>query len=212
MRGDFPLSTKDVLAKRVAFRCSNPVCRQPTSGPQVDPTKIINLGVAAHITAASADGPRYDSALSPEIRSAVTNGIWLCQTCAKQVDNDPARYSVSLLQQWKQSAEGAALKDLEARAHNTSANNTFLRLEKLMPALLLEMQQDLLQYPLRREFVLLKRRTIFNGESLCYYYDDHPELDGALDILVNYGLALNVTYNNAKRFRMSEELVQYLVG
>jgi hypothetical protein len=77
-----------------------------------------------------------------------------------------------------------------------------------MPALLLEMRQDLRQYPLRREFVLLKRGMIYNGESLRYYYDDHPELDGALDILVNYGLVMNVTYNNAMRFRMSEELVQ----
>jgi hypothetical protein len=212
MRDDFPLSTKDVLAKRVAFRCSNPGCRQPTSGPQIDPTKTINLGVAAHITAASGDGPRYDSSFTPEMRSAITNGIWLCQTCAKQVDNDPARYSVSLLQQWKQSAERFALTDLETRSHATSGNDKFLRLDKLMPALLLEMQQDLLQYPLRREFVLLKRGTIYNGESLCYYYDDHPDLDGAMDILVNYGLVLNITYNDAKRFRMSEELVQYLVG
>jgi len=212
MRVDFPLSTKDVLAKRVAFRCSNPGCRQPTSGPQNDPPKTINLGVAAHITAASADGPRYDSALTKEMRSAITNFIWLCQTCAKQVDNDPARYSVALLQQWKQSAERFALTGLETRPHATSVNDRFLRLEKLLPALLLEMQQDLLQYPLRREFVLPKRGTIYNGESLCYYYDDHPDLEGAIDILVNYGLALNITYTNAKRFRMSEELVQTLIG
>lgn len=142
MRDDFPLSTKNVLAKRVAFRCSNPVCRQPTSGPQLDPTKTINLGVAAHITAASSDGPRYDSSMTSEMRSAITNGIWLCQTCAKQVDNDSARYSVSLLQQWKQSAESFALTGLETRSHATPNNDKFSRLERLMPALLLEMQQN----------------------------------------------------------------------
>ena len=54
MRDDFPLPTKELLAERVAYRCSNPECRQVTSGPQKDPTKSVNIGVAAHITAALA--------------------------------------------------------------------------------------------------------------------------------------------------------------
>jgi hypothetical protein len=36
-RDDFNLKTKDTLAKRVGMRCSNPDCRQPTSGPETDP-------------------------------------------------------------------------------------------------------------------------------------------------------------------------------
>ncbi len=48
MRDDFPLPVKDALAKRVGYRCSNPQCRQSTSGPQDDPTKFVNTGVAAH--------------------------------------------------------------------------------------------------------------------------------------------------------------------
>ena len=50
---DFPVNIKDVLAKRIGFRCSNPGCRQLTNGPQTDPSKAVNVGVAAHITAAS---------------------------------------------------------------------------------------------------------------------------------------------------------------
>jgi len=79
MRDDFDAKTKEMLARRVGYRCSNPDCRKLTSGPQEDPTKAVSIGVAAHITAASEGGPRYDDSLSLEERSSVDNGIWLCQ-------------------------------------------------------------------------------------------------------------------------------------
>src|SRR6476659_8604242 len=112
-RDDFSLQTKETLAKRVGIRCSNPNCRQPTSGPQVDPLKVINVGVAAHITAASQGGPRYDASLTNEQRQAIENGIWLCQNCGKLVDNDALRYTVQLLQKWKNLSEAAALLAIE---------------------------------------------------------------------------------------------------
>lgn len=113
MRDDFTNSTKEVLARRVGTRCSNPNCRKPTSGPQTKSDKAINIGVAAHITAASSDGPRYNKDLSPEQRKSIDNGIWLCQNCAKLVDNDEQRYTVDLLRQWKQLSEQAALLEIE---------------------------------------------------------------------------------------------------
>lgn len=78
MRDEFPPSVKEELAKRVGYLCSNPACRQPTSGPQSKPSGTVNIGVTAHITAASPDGPRYDASLSSEERKAASNGIWLC--------------------------------------------------------------------------------------------------------------------------------------
>jgi len=107
-RDDFPEPTKRALGARVNHRCSNPDCRAPTSGPQVDPSKAVNLGVAAHITAAAPGGPRYDPSLAPEQRADITNGIWLCQTCAKLVDNDPARFTADTIREWKSTAERAA--------------------------------------------------------------------------------------------------------
>src|SRR5262245_39434560 len=98
MRDDFPMAVKETLAKRVAQRCSNPDCGQPTSGPQDDPAKSVNIGVAAHITSASEGGPRWNPTLTPEARAAATNGIWLCQIHAKLIDNEPDRYTVELLQ------------------------------------------------------------------------------------------------------------------
>ena len=104
-RDDFPESVKRVLATRVRNECSNPDCRTPTSGPQADPSKALNIGVAAHITAASELGPRYDASLTPEQRCHISNGIWLCQNCGKLVDNDDTQFPEDLLRAWKELAE-----------------------------------------------------------------------------------------------------------
>ena len=108
-RDDFPEPTKRALAARVNYRCSNPDCGAQTSGPQVEPAKALNVGVAAHITGAAPGGPRYDTTLTPEGRADITNGVWLCQTCAKLVDNDPVRFNAAGLRDWKNKAEQQAL-------------------------------------------------------------------------------------------------------
>ncbi|MBM7093290.1 hypothetical protein JTP67_33260, partial [Streptomyces sp. S12] len=79
MRDDFSRSTKDQLAKQAGHRCAHPHCGKPTSGADEGGIGSINIGVAAHITAASAGGPRYDPALTSEQRKHISNGIWLCQ-------------------------------------------------------------------------------------------------------------------------------------
>src|ERR1700756_5433230 len=108
MRDDFPVATKELLAKRVGFLCSNPNCQQPTSGPQEDRAKVVNIGVACHITAASPGGPRYDETLTPERRVDISNGIWLCQTHAKLVDNDVVRYVAATAMEGTSGALGCA--------------------------------------------------------------------------------------------------------
>lgn len=105
---DFAIETKELLAKRVGMRCSNPNCRQPTSGPSSNSRKTINIGVAAHITAASPGGPRYDASLSPKERRAPENGIWCCQNYGKLVDSDADAYPIDLLTRWKSLSEEAA--------------------------------------------------------------------------------------------------------
>jgi hypothetical protein len=109
MRDDFNKEVKRIIAARVNNLCSNPSCRAPTSGPKVDSTKAINIGVAAHITAAAPGGPRYDPALTPEERSHADNAIWLCQSCGKLVDSDESRFTEGELRRWKQAAEDDAL-------------------------------------------------------------------------------------------------------
>jgi len=112
MRDDFTINTKDILAKRVGYRCSNPTCQKPTTGPQSDPNKIINVGVACHITAASKGGLRFDERITREERKSSENGIWLCQTCAKFIDDDPKRFHVLDLKFWKENAENDALSSI----------------------------------------------------------------------------------------------------
>lgn len=119
MRDDFSDQVKRVIAARTNYRCSNPECRAFTSGPQVDPAKSLNVGVAAHITAASPGGPRYNPELTSEQRSHAVNAIWLCQNCAKLVDNDETRLDENQLKAWKRDAEGEALARIGKTATET---------------------------------------------------------------------------------------------
>lgn len=114
-RDDFTARTKDTLAKRVGLKCSNPNCLVPTSGPHSDQGRSVSVGVASHITAAASGGPRHDETLSPSERANISNGIWLCQTCAKLIDSDDRRYSKELLSEWKRNAEFRADSALMGR-------------------------------------------------------------------------------------------------
>lgn len=68
--------------------------------------------MAAHITAASPGGPRFDATLTARERSAIANGVWLCQNCAKLVDSDLLDFSPAVLRGWKLGAEWEAKKRL----------------------------------------------------------------------------------------------------
>lgn len=72
----------------------------------------MNLGEAAHITAASPGGSRYDEALGPSERRSAENGIWLCRTHARLVDADEVGYPVETLRAWKAGAEEEARRRL----------------------------------------------------------------------------------------------------
>jgi len=108
MRDEFTQKTKEVLAKRVGFRCSNPNCRKLTSGPHTKEDKATSIGVAAHISAASVGGPRYNVTQSPEDRKHISNGIWLCQNCSVLIDKNPQKYTIKFLENWKNEAEKEA--------------------------------------------------------------------------------------------------------
>ena len=105
MRDDFSIKTKEELAKRVAYKCSNPQCRKPTIGANESSNGTVSVGEAAHICAASPGGKRYDSNMTSEERASIDNGIWLCRNCAAMIDRDEQYFSVELLQTWKRLAE-----------------------------------------------------------------------------------------------------------
>lgn len=209
MRDGFPMDVKDTVSKRVGLLCSNPDCRVLTMGPNTDFTKATNLGVAAHITAASAGGPRFDESISQEARKSILNAIWLCQSCAKLIDNDPQKYTVQILMKWKATAEEYAESLLNKKQTSEDYSNVF----SLMPELIHEIGNDLDQHPLFREFILLKKGVSYNyggREHLVYFYDTHPDLDAKILLLQNHGLVRDITYNNTKRYVLEEHFVDSL--
>ncbi len=206
MRDDFNQRTKDVLFKRARAKCSNPACRRETCEAHSEEDKAVNTGIAAHITAASPEGPRYDPALSVEERKSIRNAIWLCGTCAKLIDSDSQKYTVEILRAWKIIAEAGDEREAAKMA-------VFSKIEKVMPELLEEMRKDLAEHPLKREFILMSKSWTYNGGGniyLVYYYEIHDHLDDKITILCNHRLIVDITYNNVKRYKFTENLVDYL--
>lgn len=131
---EFSPTTKNALARRVGLRCSNPDCRRLTSGPAAQPGKVLGIGVAAHITAASPGGPRYNASLTDDQRSLFENGIWLCGTCHLLVDGDKTTYPVSLLLSWREKAERTALQELQDAGCAPEPNGFIPNIEFLIVA------------------------------------------------------------------------------
>lgn len=95
-RDNFAVNTKRKLAERAGFLCSYCKCR--TVGPsQEADDAVTNIGVAAHISAAAKGGPRYNPDMTSSERSYITNGIWLCGSCATLIDRDEIRFTVESL-------------------------------------------------------------------------------------------------------------------
>jgi len=133
MRDDFPEEVKRTVCSRVNSVCSNPDCLAPTSSPQDDPTKALNLGVAAHITSAAPGGPRFDASLSPDMRRQADNAIWLCQICAKRVDNDESQFPVSVLRAWRTLAEHRAHSSIGKPSQQVPESENQRKMRAILP-------------------------------------------------------------------------------
>lgn len=134
-RDDFNEKTKEIMAKKVRYLCSKPDCRKHTIGSKADGSGFMRIGTAAHITAASEGGPRYDPRLTPEQRKHESNGIWLCPGCGRLIDADDAHFTIETLRAWKIDAEKQAFEsiayalpdELETSAFPTVTDLAFAR-------------------------------------------------------------------------------------
>jgi hypothetical protein len=125
-RDDFSEATKRILAERAGWYCSFPNCGQFTLGPSnSDQEKRINNGIAAHICAASENGPRYDPLMTPEQRRSVENGIWMCRNHGNLIDADFLTYSVTQLKEWKITAENKAYAMLSNSNYSTETRSRY---------------------------------------------------------------------------------------
>jgi hypothetical protein len=102
---NFSPKTKRDLSERVAYMCSNPYCRKLTIKPNADRNIAVRSGKACHIVSASPKGPRADETKSDEFVKSFKNGIWLCDICAREVDDNQNDYKIEQLLKWKSDAE-----------------------------------------------------------------------------------------------------------
>lgn len=115
MGPDFNVKVVDTLAKRAAFRCSNPACGIQTTGPNSDPEKATTIGEAAHIFGARPGSARFSEAVTIAARRAITNAIWLCRNCHRKVDADEDLYPTELLFKWREGHERQVADAIGAR-------------------------------------------------------------------------------------------------
>lgn len=103
-RDNFTSLTRETLGQSVGFNCVRPGCAKPTTALSPTTGTIVSIGIAAHDSAASPGGPRYNESLTPEQRRAMDNGAWLCSSCARLVDIDPERFPEGTIRGWQQQA------------------------------------------------------------------------------------------------------------
>jgi hypothetical protein len=101
----FNKKTIDTLAKRAAYKCSNPDCRVSTVGPNTDSQKSTIIGEAAHIFGALPNSKRYCPKMTDTSRAEITNSIWLCRNCHKLIDTDEQKYTSDILFAWREQHE-----------------------------------------------------------------------------------------------------------
>jgi hypothetical protein len=101
---EFSSGVKHGLAERVAYMCSNPLCRNLTIKPSAASSKAVRSGKACHIRSAG-KGPRYKPGMTDEEYKAFENGIWACDKCAREIDDNESRYEADELRRWKKEAE-----------------------------------------------------------------------------------------------------------
>jgi hypothetical protein len=117
-RDEFPPRTKDILAKRAGYICAYPDCKRMTiAGSNDRKSALTSTGVAAHITAASELGPRFDSKMSRAERTSERNGIWMCQIHGKLVDDNPSKCTIEELIRWKSQHEKWVFDRVESGIH-----------------------------------------------------------------------------------------------
>ena len=127
---DFRSKTIETLARRAAFLCSNPDCRVSTVGPNSDPEKSTTIGEAAHIFGARPGSKCFRGDLSESARAAITNGIWLCRNCHKQVDADESRHTSDVLFAWREQHERFVLSELGSSTDRMLARQETTLLEE----------------------------------------------------------------------------------
>ena len=139
----FLVSTKILLAERVAYMCSNPMCRRLTIKPNaINELKATRIGEAGHIYGIS--GARFDENKSDAYVRSPKNGVWLCEPCHKIVDSEDSIYKAETLEKWKADTEAyvqeLVMQDTRLRQLRFLCQN-YLSALRILSALPLKLDQ-----------------------------------------------------------------------
>lgn len=113
-------------------RCAYPDCTNPIFEDDGQLT-----GECCHIKAFSLGGPRYDASQTDEERNGVDNLMLMCSRHHAIVDKNVDRYTVEVLQEYKQmheekySAETLRLTEEQLRYLQMSSDNFWKRIERI---------------------------------------------------------------------------------
>jgi hypothetical protein len=100
-RGEVTESVKAEVSSLAAWRCQFEGCAENLR-KHLMPGSRGNFSYFAHIVAASAEGPRGDSVLSPQLANDPTNILLLCDKCHRIIDRvAPLLYSRQRLQEMR---------------------------------------------------------------------------------------------------------------
>jgi hypothetical protein len=91
-----PNKVKLEIWARAAGMCS--ICKCEVIDASLGHDKASLIGQVAHIVAEQIDGPRGNSALTPEERNSQSNLLLLCPAHHKLVDDHPENYAVTTLE------------------------------------------------------------------------------------------------------------------
>lgn len=84
-----------------------------------------------------------------------------------------------------------------------------------LPELLNEMRNDLSKQPFVREFIIVGKNWLYNGDPnndiFTYYFEEHSYLRNKIRVLENCGLVYNITFNSTDRFVITEQLARHLL-
>jgi hypothetical protein len=112
-REEFSPDTKNIIAKRAAYRCSFPDCDRVTIGPGKAFDEFMLVGEAAHIYSASRNGPRGQGNLTPQYLRSPQNGIWFCRVHSRIPDlNNGRDYPPGTLHSYKALHESRVAREL----------------------------------------------------------------------------------------------------
>lgn len=224
-RDNFSAKVRTELAKRVAYRCSNPNCGRITVGPRGASDGSVITGIACHIFAAAPKGPRANQNITSDERSAIDNGIWLCYNCSALIDKDPNAFPPDLLLKWKKEAEQNARNQLENtppqqlyhREEKTKSRNYGLIDEAISKVIL---NKKLFDFLINHDFLQPYYRPLLNDlfdllDTINEYSDEGSPYDSLYQAIYNFRryLASNAfVYMTGIHTSITEYYDYYILG